>query len=686
LKLNLLFGIHCHQPVGNFDKVFLKAYKESYLPFLKTLARFPKVKCNIHISGPLWDWLYETGQSELIEILTRLSQTCQIEFLSGAYYEPILPLIPYSDQINQINRMNSFIREKFGQEPKGLWLAERVWEPSLSKTINKTGLKFALLDDTHFLKAGLSPEEIKGFFTTEESGLPIHLFPINKELRYKIPFSEISETESILKNLKEKFAGHVITIVDDGEKFGAWPGTYDWVYKKGWLEKFFTLLETNSSWINTLTFSQALSSFQPEDIAYIPTSTYEEMAEWVLEPSQYQKLIHLKEKYPDTGFLQGGFFRNFLKKYKDINYMHKRMINLSRQVNQKFTYSENKELFEPLFKAQCNCAYWHGLFGGFYLPHLRNAVYQNLIETEKILDKTKSCQLEIEEEDFDFDSKEEILLKNKDLIVVISPARGGTIEEISSKPFSFNFVNTLTRKEEIYHSKYGKYLEADRDKPKSIHQMPLEHQKELDEHIVYDTYRKTCLIDHWTPKNLSLAETKKNKNLTSLTDRAYISKITQNQNKLDLSLQNKNHSFSINKNLTFSEDKPGFKVSYLIEITEKNILQTRNFAVEFNLSSFGVTSTYFKLDGENIYHIDQALTTGRTNTLEIIDSYTKSKLYFELKDLEVMFFPVYSVSLSEHKTEKIFQYTSFFFIKKINREKEEFSINFRILRASDTEC
>ena len=29
-----------------------------------------------------------------------------------------------------------------------------------------------------------------------------------------------------------------------------------------------------------------------------------------------------------------------------------------------------------LYRGQCNCAYWHGAFGGVYLPHLRNAIYR----------------------------------------------------------------------------------------------------------------------------------------------------------------------------------------------------------------------------------------------------------------------------------------------------------------------
>jgi alpha-amylase len=40
-RINFLFGIHNHQPIGNFDFVFQDAYEKSYLPFLEVLEKFP---------------------------------------------------------------------------------------------------------------------------------------------------------------------------------------------------------------------------------------------------------------------------------------------------------------------------------------------------------------------------------------------------------------------------------------------------------------------------------------------------------------------------------------------------------------------------------------------------------------------------------------------------------------------
>ena len=38
-------------------------------------------------------------------------------------------------------------------------------------------------------------------------------------------------------------------------------------------------------------------------------------------------------------------------------------------------------------RAQCNDAYWHGVFGGIYAPHLRTELWRELIVAETLLDE-----------------------------------------------------------------------------------------------------------------------------------------------------------------------------------------------------------------------------------------------------------------------------------------------------------
>ena len=175
------------------------------------------------------------------------------------------------------------MEKEFGSCPKGMWLAERVWEPGLAGIINECGIEYTFLDDTHFRFAGMEQNEFLGYYTTEDQGKPLNIFPISKTLRYKLPFASAQEG---IDSLNSFVADHdtLITFFDDGEKFGLWPKTYDWVYNKKWLETFLSYL-SDSVTVETIHPSAAIEKFYSNGLAYLPTASYEEMGEWVLTPA-----------------------------------------------------------------------------------------------------------------------------------------------------------------------------------------------------------------------------------------------------------------------------------------------------------------------------------------------------------------------------------------------------------------
>ncbi len=139
-------------------------------------------------------------------------------------------------------------------------LAERVWEPHLASLLRDAGLDYTLLDDTHFVYAGLDREGLRGYYLTEDQGRTLAVFPIDKGLRYLIPFNEPSAAIDYLRQLAERSPGSAVTLGDDGEKFGMWPGTYKWVYEERYLERLFALLEENAGWIKMRTMGSTASN------------------------------------------------------------------------------------------------------------------------------------------------------------------------------------------------------------------------------------------------------------------------------------------------------------------------------------------------------------------------------------------------------------------------------------------
>ncbi len=252
-KVFLLLCIHNHQPVGNFDHVIEEAYEKAYLPFIEILSTYPEIKVTLHYSGILLSWFLEK-KKDFIDLLLRLRERGQVEILGGGMYEPVLSLLPERDRIGQIEKMSGVVREIFGRKPRGMWLAERVWEPDLPVTLKRAHMEYLPLDDYHFKKAGAASEDLTGYFLTERNGYSVKVFPGLERLRYTIPFMEPRETLKILNEMRNKGGAPAAVFADDGEKFGVWPGTWAYVYKDGWLRKFFDLIRENGEWLAIETF------------------------------------------------------------------------------------------------------------------------------------------------------------------------------------------------------------------------------------------------------------------------------------------------------------------------------------------------------------------------------------------------------------------------------------------------
>jgi len=192
---------------------------------VQCLLRHPGVRIGLHYSGPLLEWL-EQRHPEFFRYLQELTSREQIELVGGGFYEPILVSIPLGDQIRQIQLMRNYLREKFGREPEGAWLAERVWEPQVPSALASAGVGYTLVDDVHFLAAGFEQGQLFGDYVTEDRGLTVRVLPGQKTLRYLLPFRPSEETIGFLRDAAERYPGGMAAMGDDCEKFGAWPGTH----------------------------------------------------------------------------------------------------------------------------------------------------------------------------------------------------------------------------------------------------------------------------------------------------------------------------------------------------------------------------------------------------------------------------------------------------------------------------
>ncbi len=507
MKADLLLIIHFHQPVGNFDSVIRRVHDKCYKPFLDIVSLYPGLKMSMHFSGCLLEW-FEKNTPEIFDTIGKLAGRGQIELIGGGFYEPILPIIPEKDRIGQITMMREYLKSRFGRDPKGAWVAERVWEPELVSTLAKSGVEYIVLDDMHFLYAGLKKEDTYGYFISEDNGSSVRVFPSDKELRYVIPFSEPDKPVSYMRQVAEKKENVIFTYGDDAEKFGEWPGTYKWVYDDKWLVKFMDVLSKNDSWLKTRTVSECIKDNNPLGRVYLPAASYEEMLEWALPADASMALHDIKEEIKRENknerygpFIRGGFFRNFLAKYEESNQMHKRMLYVSSLLKKPTGVSDSKikTAHGELYKSQCNCSYWHGVFGGLYLYHLRKAIYEHMLKAENIYNEMTAKgkpQMRSEVMDFDVDGFDEAILQNKHIWICVKPSSGGSIVEMDAKEKNVNILNVLTRYKEAYHRSIVTKNDAAAGEHVSIH----DKAKSVDAiatGLIYDIYRKSMFRDHF---------------------------------------------------------------------------------------------------------------------------------------------------------------------------------------------
>lgn len=700
-KIYFILGFHLHQPVGNFQSVFELAYKNSYAPLIDAFSRHSQIPFSIHISGPLWEDFMQ-NRKEIIEKLKVMVSNGQAELISAGFYEPILIAISREDALGQIKMMKDFLFEEFSAKSEGLWLTERVWEPQLPSIIKDAGIKYVIVDDYHIKSVGIVPPQILGYFCTEDNGNKVAVFPISEILRYSMPFAEVERTFEYLRYVRDTAPGSLIVFADDGEKFGLWPGTKKWVWDEGWMEKFLTTLESNLDWVEPMTFSDALKRLKPRGNVYMPTTSYFQMSEWTL-PAQLSFQFHqLVKKLKDEGsfeelqpFIKGGFWRNFFTKYPESNWFHKRMLWVSNKIrrHKRSLGKKFEDATKAIYRSQCNCAYWHGVFGGLYLTHLREAVWKNMLEAEAlVLPKAKIKPILIE--DIDCDGTDEIRLSNDELAIWIAPSRGGSIEEISFFPANVNITNTLSRHAEGYHKLISFSRKKDDDTHKSIHDVILTKEDELDKFLHIDWYIRRFAHDHFifvetTPAQFERMEYTE---LGDFVNQPYrIVEALKDENGVRVKMQrdgnlwHQGRNFPVLLDKTISLSGPGNRLEVEYEITNKGAWRQFAFAVEthFSLLSRNDSDRTILVPKKEFLPI---LAGDRTDNYdidgyEIKDKTRNIRISFRSHNKHTLWtFPIETISSSEEGFERIYQETAIahiFYFTLNQNEATRFSLMWR---------
>lgn len=422
--LRFCFVLHIHQPVGNFHHVFDDHARDVYRPFFDFLEVHELWPIGLHVSGPLLEWLAE-HDAALHDRIGRLAADGRVEMLSSGWYEPVLAALSREDRAAQLDWTRDELRTRFGVTPVGVWLTERVWEPDLPVDLVGAGIEYALIDDHLARRAAVPEEHLQRPLRTEAGGRRIDLLPIDERLRYLIPFRPTREIEAELRRRHEA-EQDLALIGDDGEKFGGWPGTREWLYEKGWLEDFGATMTRlrEEGVVRLVAPREAHAEVMPYGPVYLPSGSYPEMESWA----------------------PGGHWKGFLGRYDEANRMQQRMGMLSELCRKR---GDPPDVRRAIGRAQCNDPYWHGVFGGLYMKHLREGVRGQMLAAECVLRSGEP--LDVTACDPAATGREGWWVHGASVSAWIDPLHGGTVTDLLWLERGVDVLDVLTRRIEPYH-------------------------------------------------------------------------------------------------------------------------------------------------------------------------------------------------------------------------------------------
>jgi len=498
----MVFALHFHQPHGNLDVVFADAMDRCYLRTLELFEAYPNIAAAIHVSGPLLSWA-EEHRPTMIDKLAMLVARGQIEVLGGGHQEPMLAILPDRDAVGQLTAMSDHCARLLGARPRGMWLAERVWEPDLARTIAAAGYHYTLLDDSHLRAAGAS-EPLGAYYVTDKAGSTVAVFPIDRGLRTRIPYAEVDELVDYLHGQR----GQVSTYGDDVEKFGLWPTTERRVWTDRWLQRFFDALGKHGDWLEITTPGRVLDDTPSSGTIYIPTISYQEMGGWALPTAAAVQYGEVAQRMDLAGygeqaasFLRGGIWQAFLAKYPESNLIYRKMLRVSAAVERarQDGHPAYEQARAALYQGQCNCAYWHGLFGGLYLQHLRAALMTALLEAEALISSNEHAVLS--QVDHDGDLRQELMVESPELNVYVSPSRGGSAIEIDLCAARHHLTGVLGRRPEAYHEDVprARVISDEELGNISAHDLIRATEEGLADKLLFDAYPRGAFVDHLLP-------------------------------------------------------------------------------------------------------------------------------------------------------------------------------------------
>ncbi len=413
LKMNLIIGMYNHLPEGLPDGHFEQVYQTCYRPFLSVLNRFPDIQAALFFSGSLLKRL-ESRHPEYLMLLEEMTARRQIELLGGGFYAPLLPLIPASDRLGQIELLTTFLRKSFGKRPRGCFLSEYAWEPWLASTLQTCGMDYTFLTEAQF-KAAMGGRGDHEPVITEDQGRCITVFPsFDCAQSFEKPLGFDEAAQRVAVGDKKGLA----VLMAPGE------GLLELWERSGlespdiYIERTLAWLRNNALDMETIVPARYLKAKKCSARAYFPGTASKQFTA--------NSAAALDSSAPASQ----PSLRNAILRSEASAGLYSRMYYVHLIIGQlRGDRSRKKTASEDLWRGQCGDAYWSAPNGGIALPAIREAAYKALLDAEQTTRIKGSFKPGILRADTDFDGQKEIIYQGSELNAYLH-LRGAALTEL----------------------------------------------------------------------------------------------------------------------------------------------------------------------------------------------------------------------------------------------------------------
>ncbi|HEX9006643.1 MAG TPA: alpha-amylase/4-alpha-glucanotransferase domain-containing protein, partial [Bacteroidota bacterium] len=433
--------------------------------------------------------------------------------------------------------------------------------------------------------------------------------------------------------------------------------------------------EHENSWVKTMHVATVLDLFSPVGRIYLPSASYSEMMKWALSAPGFISLERFEQELKErklfdenSMFVRGGFWRNFLAKYPEANHMHKKMLRVAARVHGAGSNGAvPAEVRDALWAGQCNDPYWHGVFGGLYLPNLRFPVYHNLLKAEGGVDALQGQrEPTVEEVDFDADGNHEVVAETRRFDFCFTPAFGGSLVELSVKPEAVNFLDIMSRREEGYHRRL---IEAAHGRVVPGAQVVEVKESGLEQHLFFDWYRHGSLLDHFFGEGTTLNAVLQCRypELGDFVNQPYVASISVRGKAVEIALERQGalwrpagpHRLTVRKVVRYAEGDDAFSVDYTLTNRESLPVDLW-FGIEWCVGAMAgdAPDRFYDIEGRKL--MDCRLRSmgeePAVRSVKLVDRWLHLQTVFTFDTPAVLWrFPLETVSLSEGGFERIYQ-------------------------------